>query len=160
MNNNINENENTPRTVTTYVNQENMEKAPKVRKKLTVASLAGKSGLAGILTTLATNKTFIFAGNIGEDKIIEFLTTQMNRFQWGADGATKSEFIAQLFKVVRTGVEVSWASVMANPLASAATIGAIVAAGGAVMGLARKIKRNHDVKTGEVVETDRKGRLK
>ena len=124
----------------------------KYKRKLTTPKLISTTTIAGVLTWLASNRLFIFIGNLGEDKIIEYLTTQVNRYSWGADGVSKSETIANAYKSLRTFVEFSWATIMANPEIAAIIIGVVIAIIIAIIGIIRRLIRKHNVKAGKVIE--------
>ena len=146
--------------VITGVNEKNIAKIPEGKKPVTIKSLAKKSGIAGILTTLASSGLFIFFGNLGEDAVISTLEHWATRFQFGAGGVPKSVVLSRLFRFVEGGVSVAWATVMANPLAAAVLVGAFMTTGGFVIGLGKKIFSNHKKMGGKVYTVEDKKRTK
>lgn len=138
-------------TKTTYSNPENISKLPKKKKKITIKSLAAKSGVAAVLSALASNRAIIFFGNIGEDVIISKLSELSTKARYGVGGMVKSETLANLFQIVNGGVSIAWATLMADPILAAAVIGAVIACGGFIIGLGKKIKQNHDAKSGKII---------
>ena len=140
----------------TYRNEENLQAVPEETEKRSFKSLATyfKGSIAGLLGYLASNKIFVWAGNIGQDELIRMLQDLQTKYTHGTlqPRMEPNLALAKIFEVAGDFVSVSWATLMANPQLSAA----VIACGAIAIGTIKKcIANRRNKKSGKVKEAEK-----
>lgn len=123
----------------TYINKEVILKNGKEQKSFKDLLEFHKGSVTAVVTFIMTNRAAVFLGGVGEDTF---------QFWLGQQSVLHPE-LTGIIKVASGVVSVAWNALVANPNLCALVISAFIAVGATVKWGIKKMKLNHDLKSGK-----------